>query len=88
MRYTDGFRGGSVGVDGEGSLAILTAVTNTAAASSALLKVLWGSASRSQVSWGVSDLVLTCSAALLSFRGCTVWCFLISCGTCTLSAGS
>ncbi len=50
VRYTDGFRDGSVGVNGEDGFAILAvaaAVASVAAAASALLKVSVGVLSRS-----------------------------------------
>ena len=60
-----------MGVDGEGGPAIVAVIaTVAAAASSTLSKVLWGSALRSQVGWGVNDIVLACSVTFLSSRGC------------------
>ena len=89
--YADGLGGGSTGVNSEDGFAVLTvaaAVASVAAAASALLKVSVGSLSRSQIGWEVNDVVLACSVVLLSSSGCITWCFLISCGACTLSAGS
>ncbi len=76
MRCLDRLRDGGVGVDGEGSLAAFTvaaaaAVTASAAAvASASSKVFLGSLSRSQVGWGVSDVILACSTTLLSSSRC------------------
>ncbi len=89
VRDADRFRGGSLGVNGEGSVAAAAAaVTSVTATASALLKVLVGSLLRSQVGWEVNDIILACSVVLLSSSGCAVWYFLISCGACTLSSGS
>ena len=89
VRDADRFRGGSLGVNGEGSVtAAAAAVASVAAATSLLSKVFVGAVSRSQVGWEVSDAVLACSVVLLSSSGCIAWCFLISCAACTLPAGS
>ena len=91
VRNVDGLGSGGSGVNGDDSFAVVTAaavVASVAATASALLKVSVGSLLRSQVGWEVSDIVLACSAILLSSSGCIAWCFLISCAACTLPAGS
>jgi len=88
VQCVDGLRGRGVGVGGEGSPAVFTVAASAAAVASALSKVFLGLLLRSQVGWGVDDIVLACSVILLSSRGCAAWCFLISCGTCTLLTGS
>ncbi len=76
MRNVDGLRSGGTGVDGEdcftvvAAAAAVTSVASVAAAASALSKVSVGSLSRSQVGWEVNDVVLACSAILLSSSGC------------------
>jgi len=69
VRYLDGFGSGGTGVDGEDGPAVFTVIA-AAAVASVLLKVLWGLLLRSQVGWGVNDVVLACSVALLSSSEC------------------
>ncbi len=69
MRDVDRLGGGRPGVDGEGGLTV-AAVASVAAAASASSKVFVGVVLRSQVGWGVSDIVLACSVVLLSSSGC------------------
>jgi len=73
VRYANGLRGGSTGVDSEDGfavLAVVAAAASVAATASALSKVSVGSLLRSQVGWVVNNVVLACSAILLSSRGC------------------
>ncbi len=75
VRSMDGLGGGSLSVDGDdgfAAAAAAAAVASVAAAASAFLKVSVGSLSRSQVGWEVSDVILACSAVLLSSSGCVV----------------
>jgi hypothetical protein len=86
-----GFWGGGLSVN-VSRLAVevgaVAAAASLAVALSALLKVLWGSLSISQVGWVRDDILQAHFTVLLSSSRCASWYFRVSSGAWTFSTGS